>query len=69
LGLLFFSAFAVVLVVQRSKEPEARSSVWRRNEITFVMTLISLSFPMIFEGLGFLEQYHPRKQLRLQLAR
>ncbi|XP_044270134.1 transmembrane channel-like protein 2-A [Tribolium madens] len=69
LGLLFFSAFAVVLVVKRSTEPEARSSVWRSNEITFVMTFISISFPMIFEGLGFLEQYHPRKQLRLQLAR
>ncbi|XP_015833695.1 transmembrane channel-like protein isoform X1 [Tribolium castaneum] len=69
LGLLFFSAFAVILVVKRSTEPEARSSVWRSNEITFVMTFISISFPMIFEGLGFLEQYHPRKQLRLQLAR
>ncbi|RZC36462.1 hypothetical protein BDFB_009679 [Asbolus verrucosus] len=69
LGLLVFSAFAVIMVVERSKEPEAKKSIWRSNEISFVMTFISISFPMIFEGLGFFEQYHPRKQLRFQLAR
>ncbi|CAH0546892.1 unnamed protein product [Brassicogethes aeneus] len=69
LGLLFFSAFAVIMVVKRSTEPEANSTVWRKNEITIVMSLITLFFPMLFEVLGFLEQYHPRKQLRLQLAR
>ncbi|XP_066151559.1 transmembrane channel-like protein [Euwallacea fornicatus] len=69
LGLLTCSAFAVIVVVRRSQESEATSTVWRRNEITVVMTLITFFFPMLFEVLGFAEQYHPRKQLRLQLAR
>lgn len=34
-----------------------------------VITAISFFFPMFFEGLGLLESYHPRKQLRMQLAR
>ncbi|XP_060519622.1 transmembrane channel-like protein [Cylas formicarius] len=68
-GLLSFSAFAVIVVVKRSTDPDANSTVWRRNEITVVMSLITLFFPMLFEVLGLLEQYHPRKQLRLQLAR
>ncbi|VEN35189.1 unnamed protein product [Callosobruchus maculatus] len=69
IGLLSFSVFAVVMVVKRSTEPEANSTFWRKNEITIVMSLITLVFPMLFEVLGFVEQYHPRKQLRLQLAR
>ncbi|KAJ8915787.1 hypothetical protein NQ315_004599 [Exocentrus adspersus] len=69
LGLLSFSAYAVIMVVKRSTEKEANSTVWRKNEITIVMSLITLFFPMLFEVIGFLEQYHPRKQLRLQLAR
>ncbi|XP_017769171.1 PREDICTED: transmembrane channel-like protein 3 [Nicrophorus vespilloides] len=69
LGLLALSAFAVVTVVDRSNEKEANSTTWRRNEITVVMSLISLFFPILFELLGFFENYHPRKQLRLQLAR
>lgn len=68
-SLLTFSAFAVVMVVKRSTEPEAGSTAWRRNEITVVMSLISFAFPILFEIFGFFEGYHPRKQLRLQLAR
>lgn len=69
LGLLAISAYAVVEVVQRSTHKDAGKSFWRRNEITVVMSLISFLFPMFFEGLGYFEHYHPRKQLRLQLAR
>ncbi|KAK4877203.1 hypothetical protein RN001_009709 [Aquatica leii] len=69
LGLFALSAAAVVEVVRRSTEPEANSSIWRRNETSVVMTFISFVFPMILEFLGFMEQYHPRKQLRMQLAR
>lgn len=68
-GLLCVSAYAVVAVVHRSAEEGANNSYWRRNEITVVITAISFFFPMFFEGLGFLESYHPRKQLRMQLAR
>lgn len=68
-ALLCVSAYAVVAVVHRSAEEGANNSYWRRNEITVVITAISFFFPMCFEGLGFLESYHPRKQLRMQLAR
>ncbi|XP_055538151.1 transmembrane channel-like protein isoform X2 [Wyeomyia smithii] len=69
LGLLAISAFAVVRVVQRSMDIDESDSWWTRNEITIVMSLITFFFPMFFEALGLLEYYHPRKQLRIQLAR
>ncbi|XP_076358957.1 transmembrane channel-like protein 3 [Tachypleus tridentatus] len=67
--LLASSAYAVVLVVQRSQEAEAESSWWRQNEVTCVVSFISIIFPNLFELIGMLEQYHPRVQLRWQLAR
>lgn len=67
LFLLCVSAFLVVWVVKRSSEKN--ETWWRRNEITVVMSLISFLFPMLFELLGLMEYYHPRMQLRLQLAR
>lgn len=66
--LLVVSAYAVIRVVERSEEDHG-GSWWRRNEITIVMSLISFIFPMLFEILGLIEYYHPRMQLRLQLAR
>lgn len=53
----------------RSTQEGANDSYLRRNEITVVITAISILFPMFFDALGFLESYHPRKQLRMQLAR
>ncbi|KYQ52088.1 Transmembrane channel-like protein 3 [Trachymyrmex zeteki] len=67
LSLLALSAYAVIKVVKRSIV-ESRNW-WRQNEITIVMSLITYLFPIFFEILGFLESYHPRKQLRIQLAR
>ncbi|XP_034232808.1 transmembrane channel-like protein 2 [Thrips palmi] len=70
LGLLVSSAYAVVEVVARSTDDEAtRNSVWRQNETTVVVTVVNNLFPLLFELLGILERYHPRKTLRLQLAR
>ncbi|XP_022160747.1 transmembrane channel-like protein 3 isoform X2 [Myzus persicae] len=63
------SVYAVILVVGRSTEPEAESTLWRKYEITGVMTLIGTFFPIAFEILGVLESYHPRTTLRVQLAR
>ncbi|XP_058829863.1 transmembrane channel-like protein [Topomyia yanbarensis] len=68
-ALLAVSAFAVVHVVKRSMDIKETDSWWTRNEITVVMSLITFFFPMFFEALGLLEYYHPRKQLRIQLAR
>ncbi|CAO1430429.1 unnamed protein product [Diamesa serratosioi] len=68
--LLYISAYAVVYVVDRSDRSDGTvTSWWRKNEITVVMSLISFIFPMLFELLGLMEYYHPRMQLRLQLAR
>jgi transmembrane channel-like protein len=67
--LLAISAYAVVEVVKRSNEHGAESNWWRQSEITIVMSLISYIFPMFFEVLGLLEDNHPRRQLRIQLAR
>nr|CAD7440300.1 unnamed protein product [Timema bartmani] len=64
--LLVASAYAVVMVVNRSTEPG--NTWWSQNETTIVISIISFLFPLIFEVIGLLEYYHPRKQLRIQLA-
>ncbi|KAK9300901.1 hypothetical protein QLX08_006602 [Tetragonisca angustula] len=69
ISLLGLSAYAVVKMVARSSEEFEQNNWWRQNEITVVMSLITYVFPVFFEILGLLESYHPRKQLRLQLAR
>ncbi|XP_046141915.1 transmembrane channel-like protein [Osmia bicornis bicornis] len=69
ISLLGLSAYAVIKVVARSAEELEQTNWWRQNEITVVMSLITYLFPLFFEILGLLESYHPRKQLRLQLAR
>ncbi|KAG8268182.1 Transmembrane channel-like protein 3 [Homalodisca vitripennis] len=69
LWLLGSSVYAVILVVHRSTQPEAENGWWRKNEITIVVSLITTLFPAFFEVLGIIEQYHPRKKLRMQLAR
>ncbi|XP_076677343.1 transmembrane channel-like protein [Andrena cerasifolii] len=69
ISLLVLSAYAVIKVVARSAEELEQSDWWRQNEITVVMSLITYLFPVFFEILGLLESYHPRKQLRVQLAR
>lgn len=67
--LLVGSAYAVILVVERSTQPEAENSWYRQNEITIVMSMISIVVPNFFEIIGLLEQYHPRKAMRWMLAR
>lgn len=69
LALLCASAYAVVMVVERSAEAKVRRTWLGENEITICITLISHVFPIMFDILGCFESYHPRKQLRLQLAR
>ncbi|XP_068630050.1 transmembrane channel-like protein [Battus philenor] len=67
--LLGVSAYAVVTVVTRSDDNPKVRNWWRENETTTVVTVITITFPVFFELLGLLEHCHPRKQLRLQLAR
>lgn len=74
--MLIFSARAVVYVVGKSNyRPEVYENEsfvvkwWYQNETTVVMTVIGSVFPFIFEIFGLIEKYHPRKTLRIQLAR
>ncbi|XP_071521513.1 transmembrane channel-like protein [Panulirus ornatus] len=69
LGLIVASAYAVVLLVKRSKNADATSSWWRQNELTIILTLISMIYPNLFDLVGLLELRHPRNQLQWQLAR
>ena len=55
------SAYGVIVAVDRSKQAEAENSWYRQNEITIVMTMISIVVPNFFELIALLESYHPRK--------
>ena len=63
------SAYCVVLVVDRSTQPEADSSFYRQNEVTITMTLIGSVLPKFFGLLELLEGYHPRKAMQMMLGR
>ena len=63
------TAYAVIFVVDRSTQPEADSSWYRQNEITIVMNLIGIIVPALFDLISLLENYHPRKAMRLMLGR
>ena len=63
------SAYCVVLVVDRSTQPEADSSFYRQNEVTIVMSLIGAIIPKMFGLIELLEAYHPRKAMQWMLGR
>ncbi|XP_065560288.1 transmembrane channel-like protein isoform X2 [Artemia franciscana] len=67
--LLVAAAHIVVLVVDRSKKIDPRAGWWIQNEITIVMSAITVIYPNVFEAIGLLEGYHPRRALRWQLGR
>ncbi|XP_073976381.1 transmembrane channel-like isoform X3 [Rhodnius prolixus] len=68
-GLLCTSMYAVILVVDRSRDVGAEASWWRQSEVTLVVSIIGFVYPMVFDLIRLIERYHPRKALRLQLAR
>ena len=65
--LLLGSAYLVIWVVGRSQEKT--NSWYRQNEITIVMSLISMVMPVFFDVIALLEEYHPRRAMRWMLAR
>ncbi|KAH8270539.1 hypothetical protein KR018_011240, partial [Drosophila ironensis] len=69
MGLLGLSGATVVLLVNHSEDLAKHDNWLSRNAVNVTMTLLSFFLPMIFEALGLFENWHPRQQLRLQLAR
>uniref|UniRef100_A0A1A9ZKJ4 TMC domain-containing protein n=1 Tax=Glossina pallidipes TaxID=7398 RepID=A0A1A9ZKJ4_GLOPL len=67
--LLAASGYTVVVLVNKSEELARHDNWLSRNAVNVTMTLLSFFLPMIFEALGLFENWHPRQQLRLQLAR
>ncbi|XP_011865676.1 PREDICTED: transmembrane channel-like protein 3 isoform X2 [Vollenhovia emeryi] len=71
LSLFALSVYTVVGMAKWSGY-EVENGIGERtssNKFTFVISLIAQIFPKLFDILGSLEKYHPRKQLRVQLAR
>ncbi|XP_046554803.1 transmembrane channel-like protein 3 [Haliotis rubra] len=74
---LALSAYIIQLFVDRSRKMELQkrqdknfvAGFWAENELTVIMTLISTLFPNISDLISMMEKYHPRINLRLQLAR
>ncbi|XP_046364022.2 transmembrane channel-like protein 3 isoform X1 [Haliotis rufescens] len=74
---LALSAYIIQLFVDRSRRMELSkrqdknfvAGFWAENELTVIMTLISTLFPNISDLISMMEKYHPRINLRLQLAR
>ncbi|XP_071338554.1 transmembrane channel-like protein 2-B [Trachinotus anak] len=67
------SGYLIYFVVKRSQEFAARKSddlSWfEKNEVEFVMSLLGLVCPPLFETIAELEDYHPRIALKWQLGR
>ncbi|XP_071140067.1 transmembrane channel-like protein 3 [Mytilus edulis] len=76
LMLLALSTYIIQLCVERSREVEISHrrdnleiGFWEQQELTVVMTLIATLFPTFFDIVSIMEKYHPRVNLRWQLAR
>ncbi|XP_028999427.1 transmembrane channel-like protein 3 [Betta splendens] len=66
------SIYIIYFVVDRSQKLEQEKpelSLWEKNEVSVVVSLITMIAPSAFELVAQLEQYHPRTSLRFQLAR
>uniref|UniRef100_A0A671XMP7 Transmembrane channel-like protein n=1 Tax=Sparus aurata TaxID=8175 RepID=A0A671XMP7_SPAAU len=67
------SGYLIYFVVKRSQEfaksENANLSWFEKNEVEFVMSLLGLVCPPLFETIAELEDYHPRIALKWQLGR
>lgn len=52
-----------------SEQLALNGNLLSRNAVNITITLLAFFMPMIFDALGLFENWHPRQQLRLQLAR
>uniref|UniRef100_A0A4W3HBR6 Transmembrane channel-like protein n=1 Tax=Callorhinchus milii TaxID=7868 RepID=A0A4W3HBR6_CALMI len=66
------SIYIIYFVVDRSQELERTKielSLWEKNEVSVVVSLITMIAPSVFELVSQLEMLHPRTTLRFQLGR
>uniref|UniRef100_A0A8C7JA78 Transmembrane channel-like protein n=1 Tax=Oncorhynchus kisutch TaxID=8019 RepID=A0A8C7JA78_ONCKI len=66
------SIYIIYFVVDRSQKLELEKpelTLWEKNEVSVVVSLITMIAPSAFELVAQLEMYHPRTSLRFQLAR
>uniref|UniRef100_A0AAV2LT70 Transmembrane channel-like protein n=1 Tax=Knipowitschia caucasica TaxID=637954 RepID=A0AAV2LT70_KNICA len=66
------SIYIIYFVVDRSQKLEQEKpelTLWEKNEVSVVVSLITMIAPSAFELVSQLEMYHPRTSLRFQLAR
>ncbi|NXC45116.1 TMC3 protein, partial [Penelope pileata] len=67
------SIYIIYFVVDRSQKLERNKdrelTLWEKNEVSVVVSLITMIAPSAFELVAALEMYHPRTTLRFQLAR
>ncbi|XP_056448874.1 transmembrane channel-like protein 2-B isoform X2 [Gadus chalcogrammus] len=67
------SGYLIYFVVKRSQEfaeiDQDNLSWFEKNEVEFVMSLLGLVCPPLFETIAELEEYHPRIALKWQLGR
>lgn len=67
--LIVSSAYVVTFAVQRSENLPEDATLLQKNELQLVMSGIQFIFPPLFDAIGFMEGYHPRKALNWQLGR
>ncbi|VDM75534.1 unnamed protein product [Strongylus vulgaris] len=69
-GMLAFSIYCISFAVQKSQTAvEQEGNLFTKNQVPSVVATITHVFPMIFDLIGRLENYHPRTALRAHLTR
>ncbi|XP_012607317.1 transmembrane channel-like protein 3 [Microcebus murinus] len=66
------SIYLIYFVVDRSQRLEQSKkelTLWEKNEVSVVVSLVTMLAPSAFDLIAALEMYHPRTTLRFQLAR
>ncbi|XP_045865169.1 transmembrane channel-like protein 3 [Meles meles] len=66
------SIYLIYFVVDRSQKLEQSGkelTLWEKNEVSVVVSLVTMLAPSAFDLIAALEMYHPRTTLRFQLAR
>ncbi|KAM5291448.1 transmembrane channel-like protein 3 [Glossophaga mutica] len=66
------SIYLIYFVVDRSQKLEQSQrelTLWEKNEVSVVVSLVTMLAPSAFDLIAALERYHPRTTLRFQLAR